>query len=125
MGPRFDYRNCYYWKLIRSAIHLSINENHAAITGSEQKYEILFETFLETLSQTDNDNLKSFLCRRRKSVAFESRLQALGIQIDKDNRNFRFISFHSHALQLPQLPQWCGDSSPFLNIGNLTSYYVF
>ena len=43
METRFDYRNFHYWKLLRNAMHLSINECNAAITGSEQRYEILFD----------------------------------------------------------------------------------
>mgnify|MGYP007082277051 CR=1 FL=1 len=58
MQSRFDYRTFHYWQLLRTAIHISINEYHAANTGNEQKYEILFDTFLGTLTQPNINVLK-------------------------------------------------------------------
>jgi len=77
-----------------------------------------FDTFFDTSQQPDSNILQSFLSRINKSMAFKSRLKALGIEINvKDVRSSRFISFKSNALISSKLIRWCGSSNQNLSLG--------
>ena len=65
---RFDYKSSHYFNLVRKAIYSNINENIAAITISNQKFEIIFETFFDTTLREpeQHDELLIFLTRKNK-----------------------------------------------------------